>query len=150
MSTQSKFENQPEGEHTGMNRGASAAGQDQAMEQALANFRATVHAWSEAAYRRPRVMETAFRHRSWRMAAGWALGSAVLVGGISGGLVEQHARKEAQIAAQQARLQQEAAAQQQARQQDRDLMNIVDGEISQEVPDAMEPLTRMMELADNQ
>ena len=149
MSRQSKFENQPEAEHPGMNRGASA-GQDEGVEQALANFRATVHAWSEAAYRQSRVMETAVRHRSWRLAAGWALGSAVLVGGITGGIVEQHARKEAQIAAQQARLQQQAAARQQARQEDRSLMLTVDGEISQEVPDAMEPLTRMMELADNQ
>lgn len=149
MSRQSKFENQPEAAHSGMNRGASA-GQDEAVEQALANFRATVHAWSEAAYRQPRVMETAIRHRSWRLAAGWALGSAVLVGGITGGIVEQHARKEAQIAARETRLQQQAAARQQARQEDRNLMITVDGEISQEVPDAMEPLTRMMELADNQ
>ncbi len=150
MSRQSKFDSQPEAEHAGMNRGASAAWQDEAVEQALANFRADVCAWSEAAYRQPRLRETAVRHRSWRLAAGWALGSAVLVGGITGGLVEQHARKEAGIAAQEARLQQEAVARQQARQEDRDLMNIVDGEISQEVPDAMEPLTRMMELADNQ
>lgn len=149
MSRQSKFENQPEAAHSGMNRGASAA-QDEGVEQALANFRATVCAWSEAAYRQPRVMETAVRHRSWRLAAGWALGSAVLVGGITGGLVEQHARNEAQIVAREARLQQQAAARQQARQEDRELMITVDGEISQEVPDAMEPLTRMMELADNQ
>lgn len=150
MSRQSKSNSRPEADQSGRTRGASAAGHDGAVEQALANFRATVHAWSEAAYRQPRVMETAVRHRSWRLAAGWALGSAVLVGGITGGLVEQHARKEAQIAVQEARLQQQAAARQQARQEDRELMNIVDGEISQEVPDAMEPLTRMMELAANQ
>jgi len=149
MSRQSKFENQPEAAHSGMNRVASA-GQDEGVEQALANFRAAVHAWSDAAYRQPRAMETAIRHRSWRLAAGWALGSAVLVGGITGGIVEQHARKEAQIAAQQARLQQQALARQQARQEDRNLMITVEGEVSQEVPDAMEPLTRMMELADNQ
>jgi hypothetical protein len=42
---------------------------DGVMEQALVEFRQSVHNWSEAAYNRPREVRVAVR-RSWRLAVG--------------------------------------------------------------------------------
>lgn len=122
---------------------------DAKLEQALRDFRLSVRAWSEAAYSRPRTNEMSVRRRSWRLAAGWALGCALLAGGIAGGVMEHHRQQEAaQTAAaaqQQAREQQVAAAKVQVRQQDGYLLAKVDSDTAQEVPDAMEPLAQLME-----
>ena len=127
---------------------------DAKLEQALTDFRASVHAWTEAAYSRERAAETTVRRRGWRLAAGWALGFALLAGGITTGVVEHQRQEEAarmaEAAQQQAREQQQAAAKDQARQQDPGLLAKVDDDTSQEVPDAMEPLARLMEDSGNQ
>ena len=47
---------------------------DPVLAQALKHFKASVDAWSEAAYSRPRAVVRTARHSS-RRAAGWALGS---------------------------------------------------------------------------
>jgi uncharacterized protein HemX len=122
---------------------------DAKLEEALTDFRASVHAWSAAAYHRPLRVERTVRQRGWRLAAGWALGCALVAGGVTAGVVEhqqneQAARMAAQ-AQQQAREQERAAAKEQAREQDTGLMAKVDSDTAQEVPDAMEPLARMME-----
>ncbi len=121
------------------------AAEDLAFEQALGDFRASVHAWSEAAYRCPR---TAFvpvpQHRFWRLAAGWALGCAMVSGVVSGGVYEHRRRQEtARIAAAQAAEQQRRVIEQRAREEE-DLLARVDSAVSQQVPDAMEPLARLM------
>lgn len=122
---------------------------DAKLEQALTDFRASVHAWSEAAYSRQPTVETTVRRRSWRLAAGWALGCVLLAGGITTGIVEHQRQDEAtrmaEAGQQQAREQQQTAAKVQARQQDPGLLAKVDDDTSQEVPDAMEPLARLME-----
>jgi hypothetical protein len=128
---------------------------DQVMEQALRNFKASVHAWSEsvsteAAMSRPRTAVRAPRH-SWRLAAGWALGCAIAAVSVAGAVYErQHKQELARIAAAQAAAQK--AAQQKlpdrqlpAIQADEDLLANVDTDISRAVPAAMEPLAQMMD-----
>ena len=73
----------------------SSEGLDFELEQALKNFKSSMHAWSEAAYSRPRSVAPTLRQRSWRLAAGWALGCVLVAGSVSGGLVERHHRAEA-------------------------------------------------------
>jgi len=120
--------------------------QDVELEQALKQCRDSVHAWSEAAYKRPRTLAHEVRHRSWRLAAGWALGCALAVGSVGGGLYERHYRQEmARMAAEQrAAEQQRQVREQQAREQDEDLLAKVDSDVSREVPSAMEPLAQLM------
>jgi hypothetical protein len=118
---------------------------DLVLEETLKDFRMSVHAWSEAAYRRPRTVAPVIRHRSWRLAAGWALGLALAAGSVSGTVYQRHHRQElARIEAARVAEQQRLAREQQARQEEEDLLAKVDKDISREVPSAMEPLAQMM------
>jgi len=121
--------------------------QDPELAQALQNFRLSLHAWSAAAYSRPRLAP-APRKRVWRLAAGWALGCVLVAGGVSGGGVYEHRQREMKIAAAQAAAEHErqAAAQraQMAREEEEDLLAKVDSDVSREVPSAMEPLAQLM------
>lgn len=118
---------------------------DPELEQALENFRSSVHAWSEAVYSQPRTAAAAVRHVSWKLAAGWALGCMLAAGSVGGGLYERHHRQElAKIAAAQAARQQKLAAEQRIREEDEDLLAKVDTDVSRQVPSAMEPLAQLM------
>jgi hypothetical protein len=91
--------------------------EDPVVAEALRNFKSSVDAWSEAAYSRPRTAMRAVRH-SWRLAASWALGCVLAVGGLAGWMAERHHRQDlariaAQKAAAQKALQEQAAALQQ-------------------------------------
>ena len=108
-----------------------------------------MHAWSDAAYARPRTVRETVAHRTWRLAAGWGLAAVLLSGTISGGLYEHHLHVIAAeaAAARQAEHQRELAAQEaklQAQQEDAILAS-VDSAISREVPSAMEPLAALTE-----
>lgn len=122
---------------------------DAEMRQALGDFKASVHAWSDAAGRRPRTVRHAVVHRGFRLAAGWGLAAALLVGTVSGGVYEHERRvAEAQAAAaQQAEHQRELAAERARRQaqQEDDLLARVDADLAREVPSAMEPLAALTE-----
>jgi hypothetical protein len=126
--------------------------EDMALEQALKNFRMSVVAWSDAAYSRPRTVTQAVRRKSWRLAAGWAMGCALAVGVVAGAGYERHrgqelARIEAERVASQQRLAQEQQGllrEQQAKAEEEDLLAKVDSDVSREVPSAMEPLAQMM------
>lgn len=121
--------------------------QDFELEQALKHFKSSVHAWSEAEYSRPRAWTREVRHRSWRLALGWAMGCALVVGSVSGGLLErQHKLELAKIAAQQqaAERQKQLLEQQAVKETDEALLAGVDSDISRGVPSAMEPLAQMM------
>ena len=121
---------------------------DPSLKQALGEFKASVHAWSEAAYSRPRTARHIV-HRTWRMAAGWGLASLLLAGTISGGIYEHHRQAEAQrVAAQEAAHQREVAAQQarEEAQQEEDMLASVDTAVSREVPSAMEPLVEILRM----
>ena len=119
--------------------------QDSELDEALTNFRSSVHAWSEAAFNRPRTMTDAVAPmRVWRLAASWALGCVLVIGGASAGLW-QHQQREMRITQAHLAEQQRLVAQQKARQQeDEDLLAKVDSDISREVPVAMEPLAQLM------
>jgi hypothetical protein len=115
------------------------------LDEVLREFRLGVHAWSEAALSRPRTVAESAPHRVWRLALGWSLGCALLAGGVSGGLYEQHQRREtARVVAAKAAEQQRLAAQERARQEEEELLAKVDRDVSREVPSAMEPLARLM------
>ena len=159
MADEIQFGSKPDGSNELELRKAAGDGAetDTGLDRALAEFRSTVNAWSEAAYSRARMAEIPIRRRNWRLAAGWALGCALVAGGVTGGIVEhqrqQEAARVAATAEQQAQPQQMAAAQEQAQPQDPiedhsqepGLMAKVDSDAAQEVPDAMQPLAQLME-----
>ena len=131
---------------------------------ALENFKASVDAWSDAAYRRPRTVVKATRH-NLRLAATWALGCMLAAGSVAGGLYERHHRQElariaAMKAAEQKAAQEHAAPEKPVRattvtkrqptsvkraaNENEDLLASVDSDVSRQVPAAMEPLAQMM------
>jgi hypothetical protein len=119
---------------------------DPVLKEALGEFRASIHAWSDAAYYRPRAIHKVVVRRTWRMAAGWSLASLLLAGTISGGFYEHHRQAEARIAALREAAHQRQLAAQKAREealQDEDMLASVDTAISREVPSAMEPLAAL-------
>jgi len=136
---------------------------------ALKHFKASVDAWSEAAYSRPRTVVVKSQP-NWRLAAGWALGCLLAAGSLAGTLYEHHVRLEsARIAAlkaavkaadQKAALPRKAAEQpvaatvvagrqpavvKSAASENENLLATVDSDVSRQVPTAMEPLAQMME-----
>ncbi|MGA2887529.1 MAG: hypothetical protein ABSE51_05705 [Terracidiphilus sp.] len=117
-----------------------------ALDEALRNFRLSVHAWSEAVLSRPQKVLVASPHkRLARLAVGWALGGVLVASGVSAG-VWQHHRQEMKIAAMRAAERERPVAQQQkqqARVEDEDLLANVDSDVSREVPAAMEPLAQL-------
>jgi len=141
MSFDDKFGEQPDG-LTELGREVA----EPELDEALRNFRLSVHTWSEAELSRPRTAVKTVRQRSWRLAAGWALGCALLVGTVCGGVYERHHRQEmARIAAAaRAAEQQRLVAAERARQEEEDLLAKVDSDVSREVPSAMEPLAQLM------
>ena len=150
MRMMDKFDNNAEGAAKPVQTQAvdAAGGTDAELEQALKDFKSSVHAWSDAAYSRPRSLAQQVRHRSWRLALGWALGGLLVAATVSGGLVErQHKLELARAAAQQraAAAQQEQTQQQAAAKEDEeDLLAQVDSDVSRQVPSALEPLAQMM------
>ncbi|MGD0631235.1 MAG: hypothetical protein ABR987_18045 [Terracidiphilus sp.] len=127
---------------------AQHAEQDAELEQALNSFKSSVHAWSDAVYSRPRAVSKEVRLWSWRLAAGWALGCALVAGSVSGGLLERHHRQEAARIVAEARaaeLQRQLRQQQAAKVSDEVLLADVDSDVSKQVPSAMEPLAQMMD-----
>ena len=115
---------------------------DPVLEQALRNFRSSVHAWSEVANSQPR--QAVARTVSWRLTLGWALGCVLAAGSVGGGLYERHHRQEAARMAAESARQQKVAAEQRAREEDEDLLAKVDTDVSRQVPSAMEPLAQLM------
>jgi hypothetical protein len=114
------------------------------LEQALLNFRQSVHAWSEAEFNRPRAVR-AQAHSAWRPVLAWALGCAVIAGGVSGGIYDHHRIVvERQQAAARIAHERQLAEQQKA-QEDESLLANVDTDVSRSVPAAMEPLAQLME-----
>jgi hypothetical protein len=115
------------------------------LKEALADFRASVMAWSDAELGRARTPLKTVRRQSWRLAAGWALGCVLVMGGIGGG-VHQHEQKlqvARMAAAARAAEQQRVIAEQRAKEEE-DLLANVDSDVSREVPSAMEPLAQLM------
>jgi hypothetical protein len=121
------------------------------LDEALTNFRLSIHAWSDAAFSRQRTAVAPIAPRQvWRLAVGWALGCVLVAGGASAGLWQHQQREMRNAAARvadQQRLQERLATQQrslQARHEDEDLLAKVDSDVSREIPVAMEPLAQLM------
>lgn len=133
-------------EQEALGSGSSGETGDVALNQALANFKLSVHAWSEAEFSRPRTVVLGVRHRSWRLAASVALGCTLVAAGVSGGVYEGEQRREAAKVAAEARAaeQQRLVAAEKARQDEEDLLAKVDSDVSRETPSAMEPLAQLM------
>jgi hypothetical protein len=120
------------------------------LRESLDNFKASVHAWSDAAMSRPRTVPQVAVRKTWRLAAGWALGAVLVAGGVTGGVYERHHRQElARIAHQREVERQQQLAADRAREEE-DLMAQVDNDISREVPSALEPLASLMDEDQNQ
>ena len=117
---------------------------DPELHEAIGNFESSIDAWSEAMANRPRQATTPAR-ANWGLVTKWALGCAVFIGSVSGGVYQNHRQQEtAKIeAARIAQQERELAA---TRAQDEaDLMAKVDTDISREVPSALEPLASLMD-----
>lgn len=139
--------------------------EDKLLSEALANFKSSVDAWSEAEYSRPRSVAGTARP-SWRRAAGWALALVLALVSLAGWMAVRHRiQGPAQNSAQQATPRQaapqvtapdpvtidgQAVAPEkqpqkiQANNRDEDLLATVDSEVSQQVPAAMDPLAQLM------
>jgi hypothetical protein len=120
---------------------------DRALKQALKDFKASVRAWSDTAYNRPRPAQSVVVYRAWRLAAGWSLAAVLLAGTASGAFYEHRQRVvAAQIAAAHKVEQERQAAAQRAQdqaQEEDDVLASVDTDVSREVPSAMESLAQL-------
>ena len=118
---------------------------DPKTSEAIGNFKANVHAWSDAMVSRPRIEPEIAVRKTWRLASGWVLGCVVFVGTVSGGLYQnRHQQELARVAAAREAEHQRQIVAERAREEE-DLLAKVDGDISREVPTAMEPLASLME-----
>jgi uncharacterized protein HemX len=129
--------------------------QDPMLASVLRDFRASVHAWSDATYRSRSqvlipVLSPAPRRTVGRRSLVWAF-SMVLAAGIATGGVHQFQQRtlSRQAAQREAEHQRQLALQQHAREAD-ELLAKVDSDISREVPSAMEPLASLMAEDDTQ
>jgi len=117
---------------------------DPKLEEALSNFKSSVHTWSEAMVSRRRSAHEVVVRKVWKLAAGWALGGVLVAGAVSGGVFQQHHQQElARIAAaREAEHQRQLAAERAL--EEEELLARVDSDISRQVPRAMEPLASLM------
>jgi hypothetical protein len=119
---------------------------DKVLEDALKDFRQSMHAWSDAAWSAQRTVPVTAVRRNWRLVAGWALGCVLAAGTLGGGVYQRHHQQTiAKIKAEQETRQRELAMQQHAREEDENLLATVDSDISRAVPAAMEPLAQLMD-----
>jgi len=127
---------------------------DPVVAQALKHFKASVDAWSKAAYSRPRTAVVKPVRHSVRLAASWALACVLAAGSLAGAVYEHHHRQElarivarqaAEQKARQARVDAEQSATANAVTKDQDLLATVDSDVSREIPAAMEPLAQLID-----
>jgi hypothetical protein len=114
------------------------------LRDAIGDFKSSINSWSESALSQPRVIN-APRGINWAHVSKWALGCAVFVGTVSGGVYESHRQQElANLEAARIAQQQRELAAQHLR-EEADLMAKVDSDIAREVPSALEPLASLMD-----
>ena len=114
------------------------------LHAALANFRDSVHAWSDASFSRTHAaIEFTPRRFVGRTASAWALSLVLAAGFATAGLQQHREHEQAKLAAARQAQQRQLEADQHA-QESEDLLARVDSDISREVPAAMEPLAQLM------
>ena len=118
---------------------------DPTLQAAMRDFRASVHAWSDAAYNRPRpVLASAPARSAWRRSAAWVL-SLMLSFGIFGTAAwEHHHQGEVAARQHQQELERERILAAQKEKETEELMANIDSDVSRQVPSAMEPLADLM------
>jgi predicted outer membrane lipoprotein len=124
---------------------ASAEVEDPMLQSALNDFRASVHAWSDAASNRTRLAVSPASRFAWRRSVAWVL-SLLLSFGILGAAAYQHHHHDVlarQAQQRETERQQALAAAQHARETE-ELMGNIDTDVSREVPAAMDPLAALM------
>jgi len=137
---------------------------DAVFAQALADFRASVTAWSEAESGRTQRVSAMARRPPLRLAAGWALAVALVVGSVvcgkmANGVYVRHrlaemgrnaaAGQRRQATEPQARVRNVEQDSQPDRADDEDaLLAKVDSDVSRQVPSAMDPLAQLMTMDD--
>jgi hypothetical protein len=131
--------------------GAADQEQDPNLEAVLQDFRASMHAWSDATYRgQALVLSQAPRRTLGQRSLAWALSLMLTAGVATAGVHELHQRELAKQAAQrEAEQQRQLALEQHTRDAD-ELLAKVDSAVSREVPSAMEPLATLMVEDDTQ
>jgi hypothetical protein len=127
--------------------------EDQEVQAALKNFRASVHAWSEEEYGRAHSVRSAQRSGLSRWMAspvlGWGMAAVLAVAAVAVPVSVHHERQVA-AAEHAAQLQHERQAAEAAARlaassvDDEYLLSHVDSDIAQATPDAMEPLASLM------
>ncbi len=140
-----KHKNQSESSESSQEwEGKGLDAQEAELRASLGNFKASVDAWSSAMMSRPRTAHEMVVRRTWRAAAGWALGCVVFAGSVSGGMYEHYREQEqARVAAVRQAEQRSQLAAERAREEE-DLLAKVDSAVSRQVPNAMEPLASLM------
>ena len=137
--------------------------EDVQVEEALRNFRASIHQWSEQEYVRPRTIErtswSRFQTGFWRMIANPALGgtlaAALLITsvGVPVAIEREHkiaAERQALLDRQKRELQQHLAEEEAKKStaantvDDGAFLDDVDSDIARATPDAMQPLASLM------
>lgn len=116
---------------------------EESLKQALKDYRSSVHAWSDAVYSQPHRPVKVYT-TSWRVAASWALGCALAVASVAGGLYERHHVNEQSKIAAAAQAARQAKLVAEQREESEDQLAKIDSDVSREVPSAMEPLAKMM------
>ncbi len=122
------------------------AAQDPMLQAVLQDFRASIHAWSDATYHtKSLVLSEGPRRTLWNQSLAWSLSLVLAIGVASTGAYEYHHRELARQAAAQREVehQRQLALEEHAREVD-ELLAKVDSDVSQEVPNAMEPLASLM------
>lgn len=119
---------------------------DPMLQSALGDFRASVHAWSDAAYHRTRpALAPAPRRIAWRRSVTWALSLTLSAGIVGTAAYERlHHEQLARQAEQQRELEQQRALAEQHARETEALLAQIDSDVSRPVPSAMEPLAQLM------
>jgi hypothetical protein len=130
--------------HAGMDQSEVDLSLDSELERVLGDFRASVHAWSEAASNRPRTVLDTGRQTAHRRPLAWAVGCLMMGVLAFGGVKEMEHRLNAARAEALRQVEQQRLMLEERTRESEDLLAKVDSDIAREAPDALEPLAQLM------
>ena len=142
-----------ERENGSTRNGFDQAAQEPELEAVLKDFRASVHAWSEATYQarldaagrsRALVLSPVPRRTLWHRSLVWALSLVLTAGAAMAGVYEFHQKELARQAVIQRELERQRQLNQVHVREVDELLARVDNDVSREAPSAMEPLASLM------